>query len=342
MSESPSRRAADWSPPDERGGGRGQRPDGYGRRANAAQTPWEPQPRSAQRPAGRDERSRRGGYDGYDDGYGDGYSAQRGQQPSRGGTGAYADAYDDDSRRSGGRRGGRGGRGYDDGYGDPRDGRDGRDARDPRAARAGSDGYGAADDYEDDYDAPARGGGRRAAGGSARGGGGQRGARGGAAATAAIPLNQRLGIAFAIGAVPSLIVAFLCGAASAGGSSRSIAGVTLNSQLLTYSALAIPAMMAIIFGLLRWRRLQPLGLTWGFSVVAGLSWLSLLFAAQVKDVIPHLTPLATVPLVTGLAVLAGAYLTDDNTPANGRYACLAAVIASHVGIVAIVMTIVLA
>ncbi|NUP49112.1 MAG: hypothetical protein HOW97_17675, partial [Catenulispora sp.] len=168
------------------------------------------------------------------------------------------------------------------------------------------------------------------------------GTRGAAAAGPAMALNQKLGISFAIGAVPALIVAFLCGAASAGGSSRSIAGVTLNSQLLTYSALAIPAMMAIIGGLLRWRRITPFGLTWGFAVVAGLSWLALLFAAQVKDVIPHLTPLVTVPLITGLAVLAGAYLTDDDTPANGRYACLAAVIASHIGIVAIVVTIVLA
>ncbi|OLE20134.1 MAG: hypothetical protein AUG49_25915 [Catenulispora sp. 13_1_20CM_3_70_7] len=77
-------------------------------------------------------------------------------------------------------------------------------------------------------------------------------------------------------------------------------------------------------------------------MVAALSWLALLFAAQVKDVIPHLTPLITVPLVTGLAVLAGAYLTDDETSTNGRYACLAAVIASHIGIVTIVVTIVLA
>ncbi|WP_344659194.1 hypothetical protein, partial [Catenulispora subtropica] len=170
---------------------------------------------------------------------------------------------------------------------------------------------------------------------------GARGGRG-AASAPAIPLGQRLGTAFAIGAVPALIVAFLCGTASAGGSSRSIAGVTLNSQLLTYSAAAIPFTMAVIGGLLRWRRINPLGLTWGFAVVAGLSWLSLLFAAQVKNVIPHLTPLATVPIVTGLAVLAGAYLTDDATPANGRYACLAAVIASHIGIVTIVVTIVLA
>ena len=77
-------------------------------------------------------------------------------------------------------------------------------------------------------------------------------------------------------------------------------------------------------------------------MVAGLSWLALLFAAQMEKVIPHLTPLMTVPLVTGAAVAAAAYLTDENTTATGRYACLAAVIASHVGIVAIVVTIVLA
>ncbi|GAA2013790.1 hypothetical protein GCM10009839_05820 [Catenulispora yoronensis] len=328
MSESPSRRAADWPPPDERGGGRGQRPDGYGQRANAAQSPWEPQPRSAQRPAGRDERTRRGGYD-------DGYGSQGGRPGPGGGSrgGGQADYdgnYDDGGRGGGGSRAG--GRGYDDGYGDPR-------------GQRGASGSGG---YDDDHDeAPPRGGTRRAGGGSRGASGGSRAAapargRGGAPTGPAVPLGQRLGIAFAIGAVPSLIVAFLCGAASAGGSSRSIAGVTLNSQLLTYSALAIPATMAIIAGLLHWRRITPLGLTWGFTVVAGLSWLSLLFAAQVKNVIPHLTPLLTVPLVTGLAVLAGAYLTDENTPPNGRYACLAAVIASHIGIVAIVVTIVLA
>jgi len=46
--------------------------------------------------------------------------------------------------------------------------------------------------------------------------------------------------------------------------------------------------------------------------------------------------------VTGAAVAAGAYLTENNTTAGGRYACLAAVVASHIGIVAIVVTIVLA
>jgi hypothetical protein len=101
-------------------------------------------------------------------------------------------------------------------------------------------------------------------------------------------------------------------------------------------------MILIIGGLLRWRQLNPLGLTWGFTVVAGLSWLALLFAAQMEKVIPHLTPLLTVPVVTGAAVAAAAYLTDEKTTATGRYACLAAVIASHIGIVAIVVTIVLA
>lgn len=322
MSESPSRRAAD--------GQRGPRPDGYGQRANPAQTPWEPQPRSAQRSGGRDDRTRRGGYDEEYDGYG---QSQQGR--TRGGA-AYADAYEDEQRSSGGRRGSRpDSRGYDDGYGSGSGGSGYGDAR--------SAGY---DDGSGYNEAQSRGGTRRAAGGTRAAGGGTRGgSRGAAAAATAGPettLGQRLGIAFAIGAVPALIVSFLCGAASAGGSSRSIAGVTLNSQLLTYTAVAIPLTMAIIGGLLRWRRLTPLGLTWGFAVVAGLSWLSLLFAAQVKNVIPHLTPLATVPIVTGLAVLAGAYLTDENTSANGRYACLAAVIASHIGIVAIVVTIVLA
>ena len=158
----------------------------------------------------------------------------------------------------------------------------------------------------------------------------------------ALPLGPRLGMAFVIGAIPALLVAFLCGAASSGGSSRSIAGVTLNSKLLALSVLAIPAMILVIGGLLRWRRLNPLGLTWGFTVVAGLSWLTLLFAAQMEKVIPHLTPPLTVPLVTGAAVAAAAYLTDENTTTAGRYACLAAVIASHVGIVTIVVTIVLA
>ncbi|WP_194917426.1 hypothetical protein [Catenulispora rubra] len=185
--------------------------------------------------------------------------------------------------------------------------------------------------------APARSGG---SGGSRRAG-----AATGAVAMAggpALPLGPRLGMAFVIGAIPALLVAFLCGVASSGGSSRSIAGVTLNSKLLALSVLAIPAMILIIGGLLRWRRLNPLGLTWGFTVVAGLSWLTLLFAAQMEKVIPHLTPLLTVPLVTGAAVAAAAYLTDENTTTTGRYACLAAVIASHIGIVAIVVTIVLA
>lgn len=318
MSETPPRRAADWSPPDERGSGRGARPDGYGQRANPAQTPWEPLPRSAQRPAARDERTRRGGYD--DGGYGQGRS----------------DGYEDDARPAGGRRAARGSgsgsgsgsRSYDDGY------------NDPRASRGNSAGPNSPGGY--DQDAPARGGTRRAGGSRAAGSGTRSREAVSASGAAAIPLGQRLGIAFAIGAVPALIVSFLCGAASANGSSRSIAGVSLNSQLLMYSAAAIPAAIAIIGALLRWRRFDPLALTWGFAVVAGLSWLALLFAAQVKDVIPHLTPLVTVPLVTGLAVVAGAYLTDDETPANGRYACLAAVIASHIGIVAIVITIVLA
>ncbi|MEY9861809.1 hypothetical protein ABH935_007452 [Catenulispora sp. GAS73] len=200
---------------------------------------------------------------------------------------------------------------------------------------------------QDRYDAPPRRGSapRPAA---ARSGGSRRAGAAtatGTVATAggpALPLGPRLGMAFVIGAIPALLVAFLCGVASSGGSSRSIAGVTLNSKLLALSVLAIPAMILIIGGLLRWRRLNPLGLTWGFTVVAGLSWLTLLFAAQMEKVIPHLTPLLTVPLVTGAAVAAAAYLTDENTTTTGRYACLAAVIASHIGIVTIVVTIVLA
>jgi hypothetical protein len=201
------------------------------------------------------------------------------------------------------------------------------------------------DAYSEDY-TPVRGGSRRAgasrSAGSRRAGTGAVALAGGPGAGPALPLGPRIGMAFAIGAIPALIIAFACGTASSGGSSRSIAGVTLNSQLLALSALAIPAMILIIGALLRWRRLDPLALTWGFTVVAGLSWLALLFAAQVKNVIPHLTPLLTVPLVTGAAVAVAAYLTDDNTTAKGRYACLAAVIASHLGIVAIVAAIVLA
>ena len=109
-----------------------------------------------------------------------------------------------------------------------------------------------------------------------------------------------------------------------------------------YTALGIPAALAIIGGLLKWRGITPLGLTWGYGFVAGLSWLALLFAAQVKNVIPHLTPLLTVPLIVGAAFAAGAALTDESTTSTGRYACLAAVIASHIGIVVIVVTIVLA
>jgi hypothetical protein len=242
--------------------------------------------------------------------------------------------------------------------GDDRRGRgryDDDDRRDRRDRHDGYDGYDEAPARENYDDAPPRrGGGARRAGAAgpagapaaARSGGSRRaGAVTGPAATAggpAIPLGPRLGMAFVIGAIPALLVAFLCGVASSGGSSRSIAGVTLNSKLLALSLLAIPAMILIIGALLRWRRLNPLGLTWGFTVVAGLSWLTLLFAAQMEKVIPHLTPLLTVPLVTGAAVAAAAYLTDENTTTGGRYACLAAVIASHVGIVTIVVTIVLA
>jgi hypothetical protein len=310
MSETPSRRAGGWTPGDDR-------------QSAPGPTPWEPRPRTAQRPV-RDDRARGG----YDDGYG--------QQPRSAGRAAYSDGYDDDDRP---RRGARPG-GYDDG-------RDGGGSR-GRRGQGHDDGYGPVDSpdgydgYDDDYDdTPARSGARRAAG-AARSTGTR--SRGSAAAAAGpeLPLGQRLGIAFAIGAVPSLLIAFLCGTASAGGSSRSIAGVTLNSQLLMYSALAIPATILVIGGLLRWRQVNPLGLTWGFAMVSGLSWLALLFAAQVKNVIPHLTPLLTVPLLTGAAVAAGAYLTDERTTASGRYACLAAVIASHIGIVAIVVTIVLA
>ncbi|MBS2531477.1 hypothetical protein KGQ20_01700 [Catenulispora sp. NF23] len=336
MSESPSRRAAGRPPGDGRGG-RG-RPDGYGRQPAPGQGPWEPQPRTAQRPP-RDDRAPRG----YDDG---GYG-QQGQQPRSGGRGrpaGYDDGYAAAPAPAPAPPRGRGSRGrapadeagYERYDGDPRD-----------ADR--DDGYGDGYDDNDGYDeAPGRGGSRRAgaarSGGSRSGGGSRRAGAPVAAGAggAALPLGPRLGMGFAIGAVPALVIAFLCGMLSSGGSSRSIAGVTLNSQLLSLSALAIPAMILIIGGLLRWRQLNPLGLTWGFAVVSGLSWLALLFAAQVKNVIPHLTPLVTVPLVTGAAVAAAAYLTDENTTPTGRYACLAAVIASHIGIVAIVVTIVLA
>jgi hypothetical protein len=325
MSESPSRRAAGRPPGDDRGG-RGQYGGGYDR---------QPAPR------GYDDR-------GYDEGYG--------PQPRSGGRARPA-AYGDDYAAGPGPARGRGSRGrgpgYQDGYerydGDeggargPRDGRGVRDARDadyddvPARRGRGS--------RDADYDeAPSRGGSRRAAPARSGGSGGSRraGAPAAGAGGAALARGPRLGTAFAIGAIPSLIVAFACGAASSGGSSRSIAGITLNSQLLALSGLAIPAMILIIGGLLRWRQLNPFGLTWGFTVVAGLSWLTLLFAAQMEKVIPHLTPLLTVPIVTGAAVTAAAYLTDENTTATGRYACLAAVIASHVGIVAIVVSIVLA
>jgi hypothetical protein len=316
MSESPSRRAAGRQPGDDRGG-RGPS-DGYGRPSAPGQGQWEPQPRSARRPE-RDDRAPRGGYD---DGYG-----QQPRSTGRARSAAYSDGYADPAAARGGRAGGRG------------DGHDDRGGR----ADAGDGGYDDHDGYDGYDDAPARGGSRRAGGARSGGPGGRRGAAAAAGAGGAVlPLQQRVGIAFAIGAVPALIVAFLCGTASSGGSSRSIAGVTLNSQLLSLSALAIPATILIIGGLLRWRRLHPLGLTWGFTVVAGLSWLALLFAAQIENVIPHLTPLLTVPLVTGAAVAAAAYLTDDQTTTTGRYACLAAVIASHIGIVAIVVTIVLA
>ncbi|ACU76890.1 hypothetical protein Caci_8067 [Catenulispora acidiphila DSM 44928] len=310
MSETPSRRAAGRPPGDDRGG-RGQY-DAYDRQ-----------------PAAR----------GYDDGYG--------QQPRSGGRPPRPAAYGDDYTpvpAAAPARGGRGTRGRgpgQDSYDSDGAARDPRGSRDPRAARDPRE------DRDSDYDdAPPRGGSRRAAAPPRSGGSGGSRRAGAAAATAgggpALPLGPRLGMAFAIGAIPALIIAFACGAASSGGSSRSIAGITLNSQLLALSGLAIPAMILIIGGLLRWRQLNPLGLTWGFTVVAGLSWLALLFAAQMEKVIPHLTPLITVPLVTGAAVAAAAYLTDENTTSTGRYACLAAVIASHIGIVAIVVSIVLA
>lgn len=266
-----------------------------------------PSRRATGRPYPGDDRGPRGQHDGYDrQPAGRGYDEGYGQQPRSGGRGRPA-AYDDD---------------YAAGSGPARGRRD--------------------DDYDYD-DAPARGGSRRAA--PARSGGTAGSRRPGGAPGAggpALPLGPRLGTAFAIGAIPALLIAFACGTASSGGSSRSIAGITLNSQLLALSAMAIPAMILIIGGLLRWRQLGPLGLTWGFSVVAGLSWLTLLFAVQMEKVIPHLTPLLTVPVVTGAAVAAAAYLTDENTTATGRYACLAAVIASHFGIVMVVVTIVLA
>jgi hypothetical protein len=157
-----------------------------------------------------------------------------------------------------------------------------------------------------------------------------------------MPLGTRAGTAFVCAAVTSLVIAFLCGAGSSGGSARSIAGVSLNSQLIMYSVLALPVGAAVIAMLLKWRQIEPLALTWGFGAVAGLSWLALLFAAQVKNVIPHLPPFLTVPLIVGAAFAAGTALTDDSTTSTGRYACLAGVIASHIGIIAIIVTIVLA
>jgi hypothetical protein len=154
--------------------------------------------------------------------------------------------------------------------------------------------------------------------------------------------GSRLGAAFLCAAVPAVLLAFAAGTLSSGGSAKSIAGVSLNSKLIELTGLGIVGGLALIAAALRWRRIEPLGLTWGYGLVAGLSWLGLLFMAQVKNVIPHLPPLATVPLIAGAAFAAGAALTDEGTSGTGRYGLLAAVIASHIGIVAIVVTIVLA
>ena len=278
MSESPSRRAAGWSPPGRAGGGRGQRSDGYGRRANPAQTPWEPQPRSGSVRRARRPHSPRG----YDEGYG--------QSPGQPGPGQPQ-----------GRSGGRGGAGYSGDYEDdapPGPARLRRRARrsgHPTTPRRPARRRPRDDDYGYD-EAPARGGTRRAPAArpapAAPGGPAAARRRAPRRGGPALPLGPRLGIGVRHRRGPGPDHRLPCGAASSGGSSRSIAGITLNSQLLALSALAIPAMILIIGGLLRWRQLGPLGLTWGFSVVAGLSWLTLLFAVQMEKVIPHLTPLA--------------------------------------------------
>ena len=144
------------------------------------------------------------------------------------------------------------------------------------------------------------------------------------------------------GAVVALAISLMVHALSSGGSSRTIAGFPMNSKLIEFSAIGVVLAMSAIAAGLRWRDITPAGLTWGYGVVAAMSWLALLYAAQVKNVIPHLPPLLTVPVLVGAAFAAGAALTDEATTDTGRYACLAAVIVSHIAIVAIVVSIVLA
>jgi hypothetical protein len=150
----------------------------------------------------------------------------------------------------------------------------------------------------------------------------------------------RVVTAFLCGALPALIAAYLCGALSSGGSSRSILSVTLNARLIELTAAAVPVALAVVAVLLRLARMAPLALTWGYGLVAGLSWLGLLFMAQVKHLVPHVTPLVTVQMVVGAAFAAGAALTDRATTGVGRFAALIAVLASHAGIVAIVASII--
>lgn len=203
----------------------------------------------------------------------------------------------------------------------------GRDSRDSR-----SDGYG--DGYGDSGGGPRSGG--------SDGGGSRAAGRAVESGSDGMSRGSRLGAAFLCGAVPALVLAFSAGALASGGSAKSIAGISLNSKLMELTALGLVGGLALIAAALRWRKIEPLGLTWGYGLVAGLSWLGLLFMAQVKNVIPHLPPLMSVPLIAGAAFAAGAALTDESTSGTGRWGLLAAVLAAHIGIVAIVVTIVLA
>ena len=234
----------------------------------------------------------------------------------------------------------------------------------PAAADYGSDGgdrYGASDNYGPrsrggsggtrgrDYAGEPGGpggsggpGGHGGSGGGSRSGGSRAAGRAAESAPEDTPRGSRLGVAFLCGAVPALVLAFAAGALSSGGSAKSIAGISLNSKLMELTALGLVGGLALTAAALRWRKIEPLGLTWGYGLIAGLSWLGLLFMAQVKSVIPHLPPLLSVPLIAGAAFAAGAALTDESTSGTGRWGLLAAVLAAHVGIVAIVVTIVLA
>lgn len=263
----------------------------------------------------------RGGYD----------SQPAGYDGARGGQGGTA-AYDDRASAYGAGNGTVAPRGgpaaRTSGPNDARGGRNGRGEYDSRDAGRGSydedDGY-AADDRRESV-----GGGRRAAG-SSRSGGGQ-----------AAELRQRALNAAGVGVVSALAISVLVHFLTGGGSSKSIAGISLNTQLLELIVVAIPVTLIATAAGLRYRLVEPMGLTWGYGAVASMSWLGLLFMAQVENIIPHLPPLVSVPIIVGGAFATGAVLTDGSTTDRGRYACLAAVLASHIGIIAIIAKIVLA